>query len=139
MPTGGHDVRKRQQARDEVLRRPLGRGHQGAVGRLDADQFGLAAVVAGASLTRGLDSGAAVGARVVGGQETADHELAGLDGGDGVADLLHDAAVLVTDRPWSCDLVQAAEGHRSDPQTQVAMVVTMASVGSMIVGSGRSS
>ena len=49
-------------------------------------------------------------AGVVGGQETADHELARLNGGDGVADLFHDAAILVTDCPGAGELVGAAVG-----------------------------
>src|SRR5205823_6105582 len=57
-----------------------------------------------------LHAVAAIGAGVVAGHEAADHELAGLDGGDGAADLLDDAAVLVTDRPGLSDRIDAAVG-----------------------------
>src|SRR5207245_9762829 len=47
---------------------------------------------------RGLITDLAVGTGVVGGEERSDDELTRLDGGDCAADLLNDAAVLVTHR-----------------------------------------
>jgi hypothetical protein len=51
----------------------------------------------------------------VGGEERADDELAGLDGGDVVADLLDDADVLVPDRGGAVDLLDAAVGPQVRP------------------------
>src|SRR5207249_1864485 len=56
----------------------------------------------------GLEPGATVWTGVVRRQKPTDDELAGLDGRDGVADLLHNAAVLMTDRPGPGDFIQAA-------------------------------
>ena len=99
-PAGAEDVGGRQQARDEVVGRDVGRGDQRAVGQRDAQQVGLGAqrahrhaVHAGA-----LVAGAADLARVVGRPERADDELARLDRRDGVADFLDDAGVLVAHR-----------------------------------------
>src|SRR5439155_16488839 len=61
--------------------------------------------------TRGaarLVAGLAVGTGVVGGEERADDELAGLDRGDRAADLLDDAAVLVPHRFRLGDRIDAA-------------------------------
>jgi hypothetical protein len=55
-----------------------------------ADELGV--------LARGLITDAAVGTGVVGREERSDDKLAGLNGGNCAADILDDAAVLVTHR-----------------------------------------
>ena len=87
---------------------------------------------------RALVPGLADRAGVVGGEERADHELAGLDVLDLAPDLLNDADVLVAHRGRPVDRFDPAIGHRSEPQTQVADRWMIASVGARILGSSRS-
>ena len=96
-PAGAQDVGGGQQARHEVVGRSFRGGDEGAVGVLDADQFGLAAVVAGPVQAVGVRAGLAQGAGVVAGQEPADDEVAGFDGGDVGTDGLDDTDVFVPD------------------------------------------
>jgi hypothetical protein len=81
-----------------------------------------------------VEAGLADGAGVA-----ADDELARLDAGDGVADPVDDPAVLVPDGAGLVDLVDAAIGPQVGSADEAATVRTMASVGSRIVGSDRSS
>lgn len=81
VPAGAHHVREGQQAGEQVVVGLLGGGDEGAVGVLDADQLGLAAVVAGDVLAVGMGTGLAHLAGVVAGEKASDDELAGLDGG----------------------------------------------------------
>src|SRR6266849_10707768 len=94
-PTGAHDIGKRQQARDQVFRRNLGGGHQGTVRKRDAEHTCLRSADKLAVLTGRLVASMTVGTGVIGGEERTDDELARLDRGDGAADLLNNAAVLV--------------------------------------------
>ena len=124
VPAGAHHVGQRQQARDEVVRRVILGLHQGAVRQRYADPLGLAAVVAAAVLAGGLETGPAVRAGVVGGEEAADDEPAGLD--------VRTASPTSSTMPqysWPIahglvNLSRPRYGHRSDPQTQVATVRT---------------
>src|SRR5437016_8865305 len=75
-----------------------GGSHQGAVSEWHPQQRCLRRADELRALARGLITDLAVGAGVVGGEERSDDELTRLDGGDCAADLLNDAAVLVTHR-----------------------------------------
>jgi hypothetical protein len=68
-----------------------------------------------------------MGTGVVGRQESTDRELAGLNHGDVIPDLLHGPAEFVTIALARVTWSMPRYGHRSDPQTQVATVRTMAS------------
>src|SRR5207244_5758064 len=87
----------------EVGRRQMWGRHEGAVGERNAGQFRLRSDGADglAVDARALVAGPTDLARVVRGEERADHELTRLDRADGAADFLDDADVLVThrDRP----------------------------------------
>jgi hypothetical protein len=63
-----------------------------------------------AVLAGGLESGLAVRAGVIGGDEGADNELSRLDGLDVAANLLDEAAVLMPYRGRLGDRVDAAVG-----------------------------
>ena len=93
--------RRRPAGRDQVVVGDLGGGDQGAVGQRHPHPLRLRAV-RGGGLTvdaGGVVAGPADLAGVVGGEERADHELAGPNRGDRGSDLLHDAGVLVSHRP----------------------------------------
>ena len=123
--------------RDQVVRRQFGVAHQGAVGQRDPDELGLAAVVAAAVAQADWNPARQCGQVLSERQEAADDELPGRDRGDVGADLLDDAAVLVADRRAARAILSIPRyGHRSEPQTQVATVRTIASVGSTIGGIG---
>ena len=99
-PAGAEDVGGGEVVGHEVGGGDLGGGDEGAVGEGDAGVLGLGA---DGAHERAVDAGALVAglaelAGAVRRPEGADDELAGLDGGDGAADLLDDAAVLVTHR-----------------------------------------
>src|SRR6266404_6126582 len=72
--------------------------HQGAVSEWHPQQRCLRRADELRVLARGLITDLAVGAGVVGGEERSDDELTRLAGGDCAADLLNDAAVLVSHR-----------------------------------------
>ena len=96
-PAGTEHVRGRQEARDEVVGGHTGGRDEGAVRQRNAQPLGLAAG-RGAGLpldARGLVAAPADLAGVVGGEERADDELAGLERADLAAHLLDDADVLV--------------------------------------------
>jgi hypothetical protein len=140
-PAGAEHIGGGEEARDQVLGRRLGGGHEGAVGERDPGSLGLCpdAPHELAVDARALVAGPADLARVVRGPERPDDELPGCDRPDGVADFLDDADVLVTEWDGSLDGLDAPVGHRSEPQMQVAGSRMIASVGSMIFGSSRSS
>ena len=95
-----------------------GGGDQGAVGQRDPQRTrpGLPMAPMSCRLhAGGLVAGPADLAGVVGGEERADHELAGLDAGDLAADLLDDADVLVAHRGGSVDWLDAAVGPQVGP------------------------
>src|SRR5581483_9907111 len=107
----------REQARDQVVRREVRGGDEGAVGQRDARERRLGAD-AGHHLgayTAGLVAGLADRAGVVGGEEGADDELPGLDVLDRAADLLDDADVLVAHRGRLGDRIDAAVGPQVGP------------------------
>jgi hypothetical protein len=81
-------------------------GDQGAVGEGDAQVLGLRAADPLAVDAGALVAGLADLAGAVGGEEGADHELAGGDVGDLAADLLDDAGVLMVHRggPWTVSM-----------------------------------
>jgi hypothetical protein len=99
-PAGAEHIGGGQQARDQVVRRKLGGGDQGAVGQRDPQVLGLGTLGAdGLPVDAGgLVAGLADLAGVVGGEERPDHELTGPDVADLAADLLDDAGVLMAHR-----------------------------------------
>ena len=140
-PAGAEHVGGGQQARDQVVGRHAGRGDEGAVGQRDPGALGLGADGAHefGVHAAGLVAGPADRAGVVGGEERADHELAGPQGADLAADLLDDADVLVAHRRWPVDGLDAAVGPQVGPAHAGRGHRMTASVGFSIVGSGRSS
>src|SRR5215210_607560 len=88
-PAGPEHIGCREQARDEVVRRYVRRGHERAVGERYPQQLGLRAESAhrDAVHARTLVPGPADLAGVVRGPERADDELAGLDRHHLAADL----------------------------------------------------
>jgi hypothetical protein len=124
-PAGAEHVGGGEQARDQVVGRDVRGGDEGAVGQGDAQVLGLGADGADglAVQARALVPGLADGAGVVGGEERADHELAGLDVLDLAPDLLDEADVLVADRGRPVDRfdpavrpqVRAADTGRGQP------------------------
>jgi hypothetical protein len=80
-PASAEHVGGGEEARDQVRRRPFGGGHEGAVGERNAGQFRLRSDGAHALAVdaRALVAGPADLARIVRGEERADHELTGLD------------------------------------------------------------
>ena len=140
-PAGAHDVGEREQARDEVIRGGLPASRTKVPSASGTRATGACALTTNSRCwQRGLVADSAVWTGVVGGEERTDDELAGLDGCDRAADLLDDAAVLVPHRRSAASIGLAPRyGHRSDPHTQVAEIRMMASVGSTIFGSSRSS
>ena len=140
-PAGAEHVGGRHERGDQVGLGHAGRGDEGAVGERDARQLGLGPDGAHQHAVNavGLVAGPADLARVVGGPEGAHHEVPDLDGADLVADLLDHTDVLVAHH-LVLDRLGAAVGPQvADPQMQVALSRMIASVGSMIVGSSRSS
>src|SRR5436190_18075116 len=103
-PVAEH-IGSREETGDQIWRRHVGGCHERAVGERDARTFGLRSDGADgfAVNARALVAGPTDLARVVGGKERADHELAGLDRADGATDLLDDADVLVTHRSRRLD------------------------------------
>lgn len=85
-----------------------GHVHEGAVGEGHADVLGLGAADELAVQAGRVVPVLAVGAGVVGGEEGADHQLAGLDDGHIAADLFDDAEVLVAARGGFGDVVDTA-------------------------------
>ncbi|TDO51720.1 hypothetical protein EV643_103459 [Kribbella sp. VKM Ac-2527] len=139
-PTGAEYVGSGHQGRDQLRVGHPRCGDQRAVGQRDAGPLGLGtdrshqhAVYAVRLITRPADL-----AGVVGRPERADHEIAHLDVAHLVAPVLDDTDVLVTHHWWSTGSAPRY-GHRSLPQMQVADSRMMASVGSRIFGSSRSS
>ncbi len=114
--SGGKHVRQRQQVGEQRLVDVTGDRHEGAVGPGHAHELGLAALVAAAVDTGGLDARRTVCAGVVAVEERGDHEVAGLDGRHGRADALDDADELVADLLGLADLVDASVG----PQVRAA-------------------
>src|SRR5205823_11413719 len=117
-PAGPEHIGGREQARDQVIRRDLWCGDEGAVGEGDAQPLGLRAQRAHRDA---VDAGALVAgpadlARVVGTPERADDELAGHDRLDLCTDLLDDSDVLVPHRCRPGELLDAAIG----PQVRAA-------------------
>jgi hypothetical protein len=109
-PAGAQYVGCGEEAWDQIGRRHVRCGDEGAIGEGDASQLGLGAdgadelaVDAGA-----LVAGVADLAGVVRGEEGADDELTRSDRRDSAADLLDDAYVLVTHGGGSLDGVDAA-------------------------------
>jgi hypothetical protein len=116
-PAGAEHIGRRQQPRDVVVGRDVGRGDQGAVGQGDAQQVGLGAESAHRDA---VDAGALVAGPadltgVVGGPERADHELARLDRLHRVADLLDDAGVFVPHRRRPLHVLHASVGPQVRP------------------------
>jgi hypothetical protein len=128
-PAGAEHVGCREQARDQVVIWSAGRGDQGAVGQRDAQVSGLGSARADilAVHAGGLVPGLADWAGVVGGEERADHELAGFDGVDVAADLVDNTGVLVAHGGWPVDgldppvgpQVRAAHAGRGEPDDRV--------------------
>src|SRR5438128_3723536 len=114
-PARAHDVRERQQARDEVVRRKPWGGDQGAVRERDAQPPRLRTTDELPMDARRLVSCAADRAGVVRRKERADDELAWLDRFDRAADLLDDPAVLVTERCRLRHRLDAAVGPEVGP------------------------
>jgi hypothetical protein len=108
MPTGAHDIGKREDARYDVVARVFGGGEERAIGVLHADQLCLAAVVPGDTLAVGVGAHLADWAGVVAGEEPADNELPGVHRAHLVADRFNDADVLVADRCRFADLLDPA-------------------------------
>jgi hypothetical protein len=107
-PPGAHHVGQRQQARDQVIRRNIRGGHQGAVREREVQALRLRAAHELLALAGRMVARLAVGTGVVGREERADDELAGFDRGDRAADILDDAAVLVPHRGRLGDGVDTA-------------------------------
>ncbi len=99
-PARAEHVGGGQQRRDEIGLGHSGRGHEGAVGERDAGVLGLCADRAHEHPVHavGLVAGPADLARVVGGPERADDEVADLHAGHVGADSGDDAGVLVPHR-----------------------------------------
>src|SRR5947208_4192312 len=114
-PARAHDVRERQQARDEVVRRKPWGGDQGAVRERDAQPPRLRTTDELATDAGRLVSCAADRAGVVRRKERADDELAWLDRFDRAADLLNDPAVLVAERCRLGQRLDAAVGPEVGP------------------------
>jgi hypothetical protein len=97
-PARAQNIGGGQEASQQPVVGHLRGGDQGAVGERDTQRFDLRAARANvlAVLAGGLVAGPAVRASVVGGEEAADDELARPDGRDVAADLLDDAAILVS-------------------------------------------
>ncbi len=89
-----------------------GGGNEGAVGERDAQQLRLRTVAADVLGVHaaGLVAGEADLAGVVGGEERADHELAGADVADVAADLFDDAAVLVAHQDGAREWLETSVG-----------------------------
>ena len=116
-PAGAQHVGGGQQRRDEVVVRLPGRGDQGAVGVRDARLLGLGADAGVHELgvhALGLEPGLADLAGVVGDDERSDDEVARLERLHRVADLLHDADVLVAHQRV-VDGLDAAVGPQVGP------------------------
>ena len=116
-PAGAQHIGERQKVRDQVVGRDVGRRDQGAVGQRNPHPLRLRAL---RSRSYPVDAGALVAgpadfAGVVGGEERADHELAGPDRGDLGPDLLDDAHILVAHRRGSVDLVESPVGPQVRP------------------------
>src|SRR5438445_1253620 len=114
-PARAHDVRERQQARDEVVRRKRWGGDQGAVRERDAQPPRLRTTDELAMDAGRLVSCAAARAGAVRRKERADDELAWLDRFDRAADLLDDPAVLVAERCRLRHRLDAAVGPEVGP------------------------
>src|SRR5271165_1929117 len=91
------------------------RGHQGAVREWHAQHRRLCGADKLLVLAGSLITGLAVRTDVIGGKEGTDNELAGFDRGDRAADLLDDAAVLVTHRGRLGERADAAIGPQVGP------------------------
>src|SRR5438105_1110919 len=111
-PAGAEHVGGGEETRDQLCRRYVGGGHEGAVGERNARQLRLRSDGAHelAVDARTLVAGLADLAGVVRGEERADHELTWLDLPDISADLLDDADVLVTHRGRALDGLDAPVG-----------------------------
>jgi hypothetical protein len=111
-PARAEHVGGGEEARDQVRRRDVGCRDEGAVGERNSSQLCLHPDSAHdlAVDTGALVAGPADLARVVRGEERADHELTGLDRADGAADLLDDAHILVTYRGRSVHGFDTAVG-----------------------------
>src|SRR5207237_5630389 len=107
-PPGTHDVRERQQARDQIARRNVRRGHECTVRERDAQPRRLRTDDVLFVLTGRLVAGVAVRTRVVRREERPDNELARLNRRQPASDLLDDAAVLVPHGRRFSDRVDAA-------------------------------
>src|SRR5206468_746322 len=114
-PARAHDVRERQQARDEVVRRKPWGGDQGAVRERDAQPRRLRTTDELAMYAGRLVSCAADRAGVVRRKERADDELAWLDRFDRAAHLLDHPAVLVAERCRLRHRLDAAVGPEVGP------------------------
>ena len=79
VPAGAEHVRRRQQARDQIVVRHLRRCHQRAIGERDARQRRLRACHEFALLARRLKAKAAMRTGVVGQAERSDDELSRMD------------------------------------------------------------
>ena len=121
-PAGAEHVGGGQQERDELLVGHGGCGDECAVGQRDTCVLGLG--TDGAHQlgvhAAGLVAGLADFAGVVGGEERADDELAGLEGGDVGADFFDDADVLVAHRCGSCPACPALLGADGGQAGQVS-------------------
>jgi hypothetical protein len=105
-PSGAHDVGKCEEARQQIVVRHLRCRDECAVGERHANEFGLRAPDRFAALTRALETGTAVRARVVRCEERADHKLATRYRPYLAADFFDDAAILVAERRWLRDSVE---------------------------------
>src|SRR5205823_11839573 len=94
-PTGTHDVGKRQQTRDQVVRSNIMCGDQRTVRERDTQLGSLCAADGLAVLAGRLVSDLTIWTDVVGREKRADDELPDLNGFDRASDLLNDAAVFV--------------------------------------------
>ena len=108
VPAGGHHVGQGQQRRDQVGVRHPGRLDEAALGLVDLGVLRLAALGEAEVVAHGVHPDQAVRAGVVGVAERDDDEVAGLERGDGGADLLDDADGLVADGVAGGDVVLAA-------------------------------
>src|SRR5262249_8846756 len=107
-PASTHNVREREQTRNQIVRRHSRRGDKSAVGHRDPNQWCLRGANQLALLTRRLVSDLTVGTSVVGGKERTDDELTWFDGPHCASNFFYDAAVFVPHRSWLWNRVDAA-------------------------------
>lgn len=111
-PTGSEHVRGGQEARYELVRRHLASRYQRPVRQRNPKPRRLRTADGLPVLTGRLITCFAVRARIIGSEEGSDDELARLERGDGAADLLDDATVLVAHRNRGGHFLDASIGPK---------------------------